>query len=133
MPVTVGANMMSVVHKGSNGIAITVPDVCLTPIIIPIPIPYPNISMSSDLAKGSKKVKADGESIAIEGCNFQMSTGDEAGSVGGVMSGKVKGKAEFLLYSMDVKIEGKGVCRAFDMVLSNDNNTPPGPVIQGPP
>jgi hypothetical protein len=89
--------------------------------------------MSSDLSKGSKKVKADGESVAIEGCNFQMSMGDEAGSVGGVASGKVKGKAEFLLYSMDVKIEGKGVCRAFDMVLSNDNNTPPGPVIQGPP
>ena len=134
MPVTVGANSMSVVHAGSSGIAIAVPDVCFTPIIIPIPIPYPNISMSSDLAKGSKKVKADGESIAIEGCNFSTSTGDEGGNApGGVASGKFKGKAEFILYSMDVKIEGKGVCRAMDMVLANDMNTPPTPVLQGPP
>ena len=122
---------MSVVHKGSNGMAIAFPDVCFTPIIIPIPIPYPNISMSSDLDAGSKKVKADGESIAIDGCNFSTSVGDEAGCApGGVISGKFKGKAEFLLYSMDVKIEGKGVCRAFDLVLANDKNTPPTPVLQ---
>ena len=126
--------MMSVVHKGSDGMAIAVPDVCLTPIIVPVPIPYPNISMSSDLAKGSKKVKADKKSVAIDGCNFKMSMGDEAGSAGGgVASGKIKGKAEFMLYSMDVKIEGKGVCRAMDMVLANDKNTPPTPVLQGPP
>lgn len=125
--------MMSVVHKGSSGIAIAVPDVCLTTIVVPVPIPYPNISMSSDLKKGSKKVKADKKSIAIDGCNFKTSMGDEAGSIGGVASGKTKGKAEFMLYSSDVKIEGKGVCRAMDMVLANDKNTPPTPVLQGPP
>ena len=126
--------MMSVVHAGSSGIAICFPDVCLTPILgVPVPIPYPNISKSSDLKKGSKKVKADGEKIAIEGCNFKESMGDSTGSQGGVMSGKTEKKAEFMLYSMDVKIEGKGVCRALDMVLSNKNNTAPGPVLQGPP
>jgi hypothetical protein len=31
-----------------------------------------------------------------------------------------------------VKFEGKGVARAFDLLLHNDKNTPPGPVLQGP-
>jgi len=49
-----------------------------------------------------------------------------------VASGKIKGKAEFVNYSFDVKFEGKGVARAFDLMLHNDKNTPPFPVMQGP-
>jgi hypothetical protein len=61
-----------------------------------------------------------------------MSTGDEAGSLLGVASNKIKGKAEFVNYSFDVKFEGKGVARALDLMLHNDKNTPPFPVVQGP-
>ena len=62
-----------------------------------------------------------------------MSTGDEPGSAGGgVVSGKIKGKAEFINYSFDVKFEGKNVARAFDLMLHNDKNTPPFPVLQMP-
>ncbi len=133
MPVTVGVNFLSVVHKSSIGVTIAFPDVCLTPSPAgPIPIPYPNIAMSSDTAKGTKKVKCDGESTCVKDSNFSMSTGDEAGSAGGVASGKMKGKAEFILYSFDVKFEGKNVPRAFDLMLHNDKNTPPFPVLQGP-
>ena len=133
MPVTVGVNFLSVVHKSSNGVTIAFPDVCLTPSPVgPIPIPYPNIAMASDTAKGTKKVKCDGESTCVKDSNFSMSTGDEAGSAGGVASGKIKGKAEFVLYSFDVKFEGKNVPRAFDIMLHNDKNTPPFPVLQGP-
>jgi len=35
-------------------------------------------------------------------------------------------------FSMDVKIEGKNVPRALDLMLHNDKNTPPVPLIQGP-
>ncbi len=133
MPVTVGVNFMSVVHASSNGISIAFPDVCKTPSPAgPVPIPYPNIAKSSDTAKGSKKVKCDGESICLEDSNFSTSMGDEAGSAGGVVSSKTKGKAEFVNYSFDVQVEGKGVARAFDLMLHNDKNTPPMPVLQGP-
>ena len=44
----------------------------------------------------------------------------------------IKGKAEFLNYSFDVKVEGKNVCRALDTMLHNNKNTPPFPVLQGP-
>ena len=44
----------------------------------------------------------------------------------------VKGKAEFVNYSFDVMFEGKNVARAMDLMLHNNKNTPPFPVIQGP-
>jgi hypothetical protein len=88
--------------------------------------------MASDTDKGAKKVKADGNPVATKDSNFKMSTGDEAGSAGGVVSSKTKGKAEFILYSFDVKFEGKNAARAMDLMLHNDKNTPPFPVIQGP-
>lgn len=133
MGVTVGVNNLSVVHKGSSGVTIAFPDLCKTPTPAgPIPIPYPNIAQASDADKTAKKVKCDGEAVCIADSNFKTSTGDEAGSAMGVASSKTKGKAEFVNYSFDVKIEGKGVPRAFDLMLHNDKNTPPVPVLQGP-
>ena len=133
MSVTVGVNYLSVVHASSNGVSPCFPDVCQTPSPAgPIPIPYPNIAKSSDAGKTAKKVSADGEKICVKDSNFSISTGDEAGSIGGVASGKIKGKAEFINYSFDVKAEGKNVPRAFDLMLHNDKNTPPFPVLQGP-
>jgi hypothetical protein len=134
MPVTVGVNQLSVVHRSSNGVTVAFPDVCKTPAPPgpPIPIPYPNIAKSSDTAQGTKKVKCDGNPICHKDSNFMMSTGDEAGSLMGVASNKIKGKAEFVNFSFDVKVEGKNVARALDLMLHNDKNTPPFPVIQPP-
>ncbi|WP_412062084.1 DUF4150 domain-containing protein [Rubrivirga sp. IMCC45206] len=134
MPSSVGVNFLSVVHKASNGTTIAFPDVCKTPSPGgPIPIPYPNVAMSTDTAKGTKKVKVDGNPICVKDSNFRMSTGDEAGSAGGgVASNKIKGKAEFVTFSFDVKAEGQNVARAFDLMLHNDKNTPPFPVLQPP-
>jgi hypothetical protein len=134
MGVTVGANNLSVVHADSSGITTAFPDVCKTPTPAgPVPIPYPNIAKSSDTADGSSTVKCDGNSICLKDSNFRMSTGDEAGSAGGgVVSNKIKGKAEFVNYSFDVMVEGKNVARALDLMLHNDKNTPPFPLVQGP-
>ena len=134
MGVTVGVNNLSVVHKDSNGITSAFPDVCKTPAppAPPIPIPYPNIAKSSDTANGSRTVNCDGNPTCVKDSNFQISTGDEAGSLLGVASNKVKGKAEFVNFSFDVFFEGKNVARALDLMLHNDKNTPPFPVIQGP-
>ena len=134
MPVSVGVNYMSVVHAGSNGISNAFPDVCKTPAppAPPIPIPYPNIAKSSDTAQGASTVNCDGNPVCVKDSNFMMSTGDEAGSLLGVASNKIKGKAEFVNFSFDVKFEGKNVPRAMDLMLHNDKNTPPFPVIQGP-
>ncbi|MFY0529565.1 DUF4150 domain-containing protein [Archangium gephyra] len=131
---TVGVNMMSVVTKDSNGTTVAFPDVCKTPSPGgPIPIPYPNIARSADTAKASKKVTVDGNPLCLKDSNFSTSTGDEAGTAGGgVASSKTKGKAEFVNFSFDVKVEGKNVARALDLMLHNDKNTPPFPLMQPP-
>src|SRR5690606_16065617 len=133
MSVTVGVNQLSVVHAGSNGITPCFPDVCKTPTPGgPVPIPYPNVAMSSDTAKGTKKVKCDGKPVCVKDSNFKTSTGDEPGVAKGIISSKTKGKAEFVNFSFDTKFEGKNVPRAFDLMLHNDKNTTPFPVIQIP-
>ena len=134
MPVTVGVNNLSVVHASSNGVTVVFPDVCKTPAppAPPIPIPYPNVAKSSDTMKGAKKVKCDGNPVCVKDSNFMVSTGDEPGTLLGVVSNKIKGKAEFVNFSFDVQFEGKNVPRAFDMMLHNDKNTAPSPVLQGP-
>ena len=136
MPASTNVNMRTVVHASSNGIATAFPDVCNTPSPAgPIPIPYPNIAMSSDTAQGSSTVQIDGNPVMIQGANFSTSTGDEAGSAGGVVSGVTKGKAEFILYSFDVQIEGKNVPRMGDLMVQNiggSPNTPPMPEMQPP-
>lgn len=128
--------MRTVIHSSSGGTTIAFPDVCKTPSPAgPIPIPYPNIAQSSDTDKGSKSVKMDGNPICLKDSNFKMSTGDEAGSANGVVSNKIKGKAEFVLYSFDVQVEGQGVARLADLMLQNCGsppNTPPMPEVQAP-
>jgi len=136
MAATINVNNRTVVHAGSSGIVSGFPDVCKTPSPGgPIPIPYPNIAQSSDTSDGSKDVTMDGNPIMLKGSVFSTSTGDEAGSVGGVVSNTTKGKAEFALYSFDVKVEGKNVCRLGDIMLLNkmsSPNTPPFPEVQPP-
>lgn len=137
MAATVNVNERTVVHATSNGVATGFPDVCQTPSPAgPIPIPYPNVAMSSDTAQGSSDVKIDGNPVMLAGSSFSTSTGDEAGSAGGgVVSGQIKGKAEFVSYSFDVTIEGKNVPRLGDMMVQNKGgapNTPPIPEVQPP-
>ena len=57
-----------------------------------------------------------------KGAKYSMTSGDEAGSATGVISSKIKGEAEFMLYSFDVKFEGKNVCRMGDPLFHNKKN-----------
>ncbi|GEM_PF-652271 len=121
---SVYANTRSIIHKGDSGTHPSgPPDVCKTPSPGgPVPIPYPNIAMSSDLSGGTKKVKIEGKSVAHEGSNLKTSTGDEAGTAGGgLMSSKTKGKLTFGTSSPNVKVEGKGVARFMEVTQHNGN------------
>jgi|SRR4051812_42820110 hypothetical protein len=136
MPATVAVNFMSVVHQSSGGVTMSFPDVCKTPSPAgPIPIPYPNVAMSANTAQGSSTVKMDGNPIMLKDSNFSMSTGDEPGVAGGVASNTFKGKAEFVNYSFDVKVDGKSVPRLLDPMIHNkmsSPNTAPFPELQAP-
>ncbi|WP_039978257.1 PAAR-like domain-containing protein [Vibrio jasicida] len=126
MGVTVGANGLSIVHKGSGGEAnATLPDVCLTKVGKPIvPIPYGNNAKSADLAGGTTTISMDGgNSVAIKGSTFSKSTGDAGGDKKGVASGTIEAEAKFISASPTVKFEGKGVCRLSDQMTMNKANT----------
>jgi hypothetical protein len=128
MSVTVKVNgtSNSLAHKGTGGFSqSTIPDVCKTPSPGgPVPIPYPVIvSVSSDLVKGTTTVTADGGNmVAIKGSEFSRCTGDEPGTAGGVKSSTNMKEATWILYSFDVKIEGKNACRLSDKMLMNHEN-----------
>lgn len=127
MPVTIKVNgtANSLVHKGSNGIsAATIPDVCKTPSPGgPVPLPYPNISQAATLAKGTTTVKADGMMAANKGSEFSLSNGDNAGVAGGVKSSTFMKESTWILYSFDVKLQGKGAARMTDKKFQNHENT----------
>ncbi len=121
---TVYANGRSILHKGDGFVqTCPIPDVCKTPSPAgPVPIPYVNVAMDSNLAKGSKKVKVEKKMAAIKGANLSTSTGDEGGTAGGgIVSSKIKGKLTWAAQSSDVKIEGKGVVRFLEICLHNGN------------
>jgi hypothetical protein len=123
MSCTVFVNGRGVVHKGSNGMNMVFPDVCKTPTPAgPIPIPYPNMGKAADTISGPPTVKVDGCMPMTKDAKYVMTTGDEAGSAGGVISGVIKGEAEFMMYSFDVKYEGKNVCRLGDPMFHNKKN-----------
>ena len=63
------ANGMEIVHKaGSNKVIAAFPDVCMSPPSPPagpVPVPYPDTSMSDDLKRGSKSVKIGGQPVSF--------------------------------------------------------------------
>jgi hypothetical protein len=113
------------VHAGSSGQSPVFPDVCKTPAppAPPIPIPYPNLAKSSDASDTSSTVEIDGQKIMLKSSTFGSSTGDEAGSIGGVVSNCTAGKAQFIAYSFDIKAEGQNVPRNFDMMKQNGSGS----------
>ncbi|RSD30221.1 PAAR-like domain-containing protein [Vibrio pectenicida] len=126
MPVTINANGLSIVHKGSGGEAnATSPDVCLTTVgPAVVRISYGNNAKSADLVEGTTTVCADGgNSIACKGSKFAVSTGDADGDQKGVSSETIEDEAEFISASADVLMEGKGVSRLTDQMTMNKGNT----------
>lgn len=125
------ASLAGVVHAGSTvdtvtrnsgGIQSSAPDVARTPSPGgPVPIPYPNMGeVKPDMEK--KPVQSSKEVPLKNKSQFKQSTGDEAGTIKGVVSGDNKGKIEFTQGSATVKREGSPI-----ILLSpiDQYNTPP--------
>ena len=123
MPCTVFVNGRGVAHQTSGGLSAVFPDVCKTPSPAgPVPIPYPNLGKAADTSAGPSSVTVDGSMPMVKDAKYALTSGDEAGSAGGVVSGVFAGEAEFSMYSFDVKFEGRNVCRLGDPLLHNKKN-----------
>ena len=85
------------------------PDVCKTPTPVgPVPIPYPNIAQlaMANPATCALTVLIFNKPAATTMTMIMLSSGDEAGCAGGVISSLFIGPARFTLGSMVVSIEG---------------------------
>jgi hypothetical protein len=123
VPCSVFVNGRGVVHQSSGGLSTVFPDVCKTPSPAgPVPIPYPNVGKAADTSGGPPSVTIDGSMPMVKSARYAVTSGDEAGSAGGVVSGVVAGEAEFSMYSFDVKLEGRNVCRLGDSLMHNKKN-----------
>lgn len=124
MAQTTFVNFRGIAHGGSGGMSIVFPDVCKTPAppAPPVPIPYPNIGRSADTTDGPSSVKTDGKMPMVKGAKYSKSSGDEPGSIGGILSSVNRSECEFMLYSFDVKFEGNNVCRMGDPLFHNKKN-----------
>jgi uncharacterized Zn-binding protein involved in type VI secretion len=129
------ANTLEIAGKGDVNKSIArFPDVCLSPPSPPagpIPVPYPNTSFSTDLKEGSVTVLLGGQPAALAQQSYYKPSalGNEAAtrSFGAsVVTHQITGKTYFQAWSMNVKIEGKAVCRHLDITTSNHGSAPPG-------
>lgn len=136
--------MFSVATAG-GGTCNAVMDTCKTPApppSPPVPVPYPNLAMlmQANRATCTKKVKILGQPVFTKMSMIPMSSLDEAGSLGGVVSGMIKGPALPKRASMKVKAEGAGVVFQTCMMGQNGVNanatgfidTPSQPLVKVP-
>jgi uncharacterized Zn-binding protein involved in type VI secretion len=92
-----------------TGMCMAFPDVCKTPTPVgPVPIPYPNIAQLAMANPGTcaMNVLIFNKPAATTMTMIMLSSGDEAGCAGGVVSSLFIGPAQFSLGSMVVSIAG---------------------------
>jgi len=101
------------------------PDVCNVPGPVgPIPTPFPNMGMCNQ-ARGdtvSMVVKICMKEALTKKTEIPQSSGDEAGSAGGIISGMIKGPVKFTSFSSKVKFEGQYAVYLGCQTAHNGNN-----------
>jgi hypothetical protein len=117
----------------ADGICMAFPDVCNTPSgPSMVPVPYPNVAQLATATGTASTVTAGGKAVIVKSSEIPTSSGDEAGSGGGVTSGTTTGKCTFTSASGTVFAEGTEVVRQFDQTEQNDGNAQ-GQVMAGLP
>lgn len=107
-----------------GGSCMAFPDVCNTPTPVgTVPIPYPNVAqlMQANPATCSKRVRILNQAVITKQTAVPMTSGDEAGAAGGLVSGVIKGSAQAKTGSIKVKVEGNPV--VFQTCLWGQNGT----------
>lgn len=97
----------------------TIPDVCKTPIVVPVPIPYPNITMSTAHIPSVFNVMFGAglaENLMTEGT---ISMGDEPGVEGGIVSGIFMGPDTYISGSFKVIVGTAFATRLTSLVGMN--------------
>lgn len=109
----------------ASGQCVAFPDVCITPGVLagaPGPIPYPSIAIPAD-GDGTSKVKTENSNTLRKGDKMSKSSGDNAGTLGGIVSRMFMGTVGVATGSNKVKAVGKEV--AYHTVIMKHNGGNP--------
>jgi Domain of unknown function (DUF4150) len=106
------------------GMDLGFPDVCLTPMPAPVPIPYPNIAMGPMGVPAAYNILfmcAPAHNMAT---TVPLSNGDNAGVAMGVASGMVMGPSRPVTGAFTVLLDGMPATRLTSMNIQNSTNCP---------
>ncbi len=95
------------------GMDLAFPDVCLTPIVVPVPIPYPNTALTSTAIPTIFNQFIMGMPAHNLMTMGSVSLGDFAGVAGGVASGMIVGPSRHIMGSTNII---KGIAPATKML-----------------
>lgn len=106
-----------------SGTCFAFPDVCKTPSPGgPVPIPYPNFGMVLQCTKTATKVKFCNKEAVTKNSEMPRSTGDEPGTIGGVISNVNMNKVIYKKCSSKVKAMGHQVAYLTSTTGQNGTN-----------
>lgn len=114
------------------GQCLGMPDVCKVPTPAgPVPTPFPNMGMCPTATGTVPTVLIENMDSIVLGSQIPMSSGDEAGVAGGVVSGTVAGPIRFMLGSTKVLAKGKPMVMITATTAHNGSNPnmPAGMVV----
>ena len=107
----------------AGGQCLAGPDVCKVPAPSgAVPTPFPNSGAPPMGNSPATKVLVSGMPALTKASKIPLSTGDEAGTAGGVVSSKVSGEVEFIDGSVKVKFEGNPAVRLSTATKHNAGN-----------
>ncbi|HOT02492.1 MAG TPA: DUF4150 domain-containing protein [Acidobacteriota bacterium] len=88
------------------GMNLGFPDVCLTPIVVPTPIPYPDMQFSATSAPAAYNVLVDCMPAVNQLSIGTVSVGDNGGVLLGVVSHMMSGQTEYLVGCITIMVDG---------------------------
>ena len=101
------------------GMDLGFPDVCLTPVVVPVPVPYPDMAFSVTSAPAAYTILIDCMPALNQLSEGLVSVGDEPGVLLGVVSHLESGEAEYLLGCFTIFVDGPPAQRLTSMTGQN--------------
>lgn len=108
-------------NSSGPGLCLGFPDVCLTPLLVPVPIPYPNIALHPMAMPFTTTLTVMVECMPAHSMETMgtLSLGDQPGIELGVLSGMVMGPDRYLTGSFTVLMGGMPASRMTSMTGHN--------------
>ncbi len=103
------------------GMSLAMPDVCKTPPFA-VPVPMPNIATNALVVPGYFTVMINCMPELNLASSGTISSGDEAGAMGGIVSSTIIGPARAVMGSMRCMVGGTPVRRMTDPTIQNTAN-----------